>query len=60
MYEFDKLMIHLGLEMFHNMSITRAWQYIESCGRESKFYSEDEKSQYIYFLISGRAQGLYY
>ena len=57
MYEFDKLMIHLGLENVPQYEHYQGMAVYRKLQKGEQFYSEDEKSQYIYFLLSGVLRG---
>lgn len=57
MYEFEKLMDYLQLEDVPLYETYRKMALYRRLRKGEQFYSEEEKSPYIYFLISGVLRG---
>lgn len=57
MYEFYKLMKHLGLEHVPQYNRYQKMAVQRTLRKGEQFYREDEKSNFIYFLLSGVLRG---
>ena len=55
--EFDKLMLHLGLDRSPMYEHYREMAVLRELKKHEKFYDVEDKSRYIYFLVSGVLRG---
>ena len=55
--EFDKLMLHLGLDRSPMYEHYREMAVLRELKKYEKFYDVEDKSRYIYFLVSGVLRG---